>query len=279
MEKITHPALRYHGAKFRLFKWISQYLPDHKIYVEPFGGSAGILLQKPRSYAEVYNDLDGDIVNFFRVLREQSTRFQLIEALHMTPYSRSEFEQAWQSSDNPIEQARRTAIRAQMGFGSAGATKKGNGFRIDTKRAYGTAQSLWTKYPEVLQSVGKRFTGVLIENRPAVEVLIQHDAPDTLHFIDPPYVPATRVNNGSGYYRHDMTAECHIELIEVIKTLKGMVILCGYPNDLYNDHLRDFSSYGTKSRISAHRGTALRDERIWINDKCSQALEQQSLFA
>ena len=119
-DKIKHPALRYHGAKFRIAPWIMNFFPEHQCYVEPFGGAAGVLLQKERSYSEVYNDLDGDICNFFAVLRNPMTRSQLIEQIQLTPYARSEFELAWIKSDDPVERARRTAIRAAMGFGSAG---------------------------------------------------------------------------------------------------------------------------------------------------------------
>ena len=157
-----------------------------------------MLLQKERSYAEVYNDLDGDIVNFFQVLRDSSSRQKLLDAVMFTPYARAEFETAWEETADPVERARRTAIRAQMGFGSAGATKGETGFRIDTRRAYGTAQHLWAEYPQAIVAAGQRFQGVLIENRPALEVMRQHDAPDTLHFVDPPYLHGTRVLQANG---------------------------------------------------------------------------------
>ncbi|MEO9456893.1 DNA adenine methylase, partial [Chromobacterium phragmitis] len=191
--QITRPALRYHGAKFRLAPWIISFFPPHQTYVEPFGGAAGVLLQKERAYAEIYNDLDGDVANFFRVLRNPLQRAMLIEAITMTPYSRSEFEQAWEPATDPIEQARRLAIRAQMGFGSAGATKGQTGFRIDSRREYGTAQQLWAYYPDQLADVGQRLAGVLIENAPAIDVMRQHDSVQTLHFVDPPYLHETRV--------------------------------------------------------------------------------------
>src|SRR6185312_12073388 len=155
---VVCPALRYHGAKFRLSGWIQQFFPPHKRYVEPFGGAAGVLLQKPRAYAEIYNDLDGDVVNFFRVLRNPLARSRLIEQCTLTPYARAEFDEAWEPTTEPVERARRIAIRAQMGFGSAGASKGITGFRIDTRRAYGTAQQLWAEYPAAIAAAGERFT-------------------------------------------------------------------------------------------------------------------------
>ena len=91
---VPRPALRYHGAKWRLAPWVIGHMPPHKVYVEPYGGAAGVLLRKPRSYSEVYNDLDGDIVTLFRVLRDPMRREALIEALTLTPYAREEFELA-----------------------------------------------------------------------------------------------------------------------------------------------------------------------------------------
>lgn len=179
--KTTRPVLRYHGGKFRLAQWVMSFFPEHTCYVEPFGGAAGVLLQKERAYAEVYNDLDRTVVNFFRVLRDPALRQALIESLVMTPYSREDFELAWEPTADPVEEARRLAIRAQMGFGSPGATKGTTGFRIDTKREYGTAQHLWSVYPDAIAAAGQRFSGVLIENRPAIDVMRQHDGPETLH--------------------------------------------------------------------------------------------------
>lgn len=275
MTEVTSPVLRYHGGKFRLAQWIMTFFPAHTCYVEPFGGAAGVLLQKPRAYAEVYNDLDRAVANFFRVLRDPDTRARLIEAITLTPYARSEFELAWEPTDDAIEDARRMAIRAQMGFGSAGATKGHTGFRIDTKREYGTAQLLWAEYPEAIAAAGARLSGVLIENRPAIDVMKQHDAPTTLHFVDPPYLHSTRVlqSKGQGCYRHEMNDDEHAELLDALLELEGFVVASGYPSALYSDRLSGWEQCETKARISAGRGTALRTEVVWINPACSRALE------
>lgn len=272
---IDRPAMRYHGAKFRIAPWMLRYFPAHGCYVEPFGGAAGVLLQKPRSYAEVYNDLDGEVVNFFRVLRDPVQRAYLQQLLALTPYAREEFTLAWEPHIDPVESARRLCVRAQMGFGSAGATKGVTGFRIDTKRACSTAQHLWMEYPDALAAVGARFAGVLIENRPALKVMLAHDGPDTLHFVDPPYVLDTRVlqGGGRGYYRHEMTDDDHTELLAVLRKLTGMVIVTGYETDLYHDALIGWRVERTASRISAGRGTAVRTEVMWMNPACAAALE------
>ena len=282
---ITRPAMRYHGSKFRLAPWVLGNFPPHLCYVESFGGAAGVLLQKPRAYAEVYNDLDGDMVNFFRVLQDPAQRGRLIELCELTPYAREEFEIAWLPTDDAIERARRTCIRAQMGFGSAGATKGTTGFRVDTKREYGTAQHLWADYPATIALVGARMTGVLVENLDASRVMHMHDAPSTLHFVDPPYMHSTRsrtVSNSRGY-RHEMSDTDHVALISSCRTLSGMVVLCGYPSTLYDDALGDWGRRTTTARAAGQRGTSLRTEVLWLNPACSAALEatraQPRMFA
>lgn len=278
---ITRPALRYHGGKFRLAPWILQFFPPHGCYVEPFGGAAGVLLRKPRVYAEVYNDLDGEIVNFFRVLRDPTLRADLVEACRLTPYARDEFDQAYEPTDDALERARRTCVRAAMGFGSAGATKATTGFRTDTRRKYGTAQHNWADYPAALGAIGERFTGVLVENRDALEVIEAHDSDDTLHFVDPPYVHETRSMRNKGGYRHELDDAGHQRLLATLKAVDGMVVLCGYATALYDLELEGWQRHQTEARISGGRGTSLRTEVVWLNPACSAALERSrgGLFA
>lgn len=270
------PALRYHGGKFRIASWVMGFFPPHTCYVEPFGGAAGVLLQKPRTYAEVYNDLDSDVVNFFRVLQDPDLRMQLLERLVLTPYARAEFEKAWRPARGQVERARRLAIRAQMGFGSGGATKGSTGFRIDTKREYGTAQGLWAAYPDAIAEAGQRLAGVLVENRPAIEVMKAHDAPSTLHFVDPPYVLSTRNKRASapqGVYKHEMTDSDHSQLLNALGELTGMVVLSGYESALYADQLHGWQRHSTDARISAGRGSAIRTEVVWLNPACVAGLQ------
>ena len=270
------PLIRYHGAKFRLAPWIMQFFPAHKVYVEPFGGAAGVLLQKPRSYSEVWNDLDDEIYNLMRVVRDRESREKLIEMLVLTPYSRHEFELAFTPSEDLIEAARRVIILAQMGFCSAGATKGATGFRSDTQRDYGTASHLWAQYPDGLASIGRRLAGVMIENRPAIDLIRDQDSPETLFFVDPPYVTSTRIMKaGSRYYRHEMTDDDHTQLIETLKNVAGMVVLSGYDNPQYQSMLCDWECHSTLSRIAARHGGATREESVWLNPACSHALHYQ----
>lgn len=276
---IIAPVIRYHGGKFRLASWVIEHFPPHQVYVEPFGGAAGVLMQKPRSHGEVYNDLDGDIVNLFRVLQGAESRAALTELLILTPYARDEFDLAWEHTNEPVERARRTVIRAQMGFGSAGASKGTTGFRIDCYRQYGTAQQLWARYPEQLATIGQRLAGVLIENRPAVDIMLGHDTPNALHYVDPPYMHDTRVRGAQKgrYYRHEMDDAQHAELLATLNTLQGMVVLSGYPSELYTRALEGWTINTTSARISAGRGGDTRTECLWLNPACMDALHSRGL--
>jgi len=269
---IRHPVMRYHGAKFRLASWIISFFPHHECYVEPFGGAAGVLMQKARSYAEVYNDLDGDIANVFLVLRDPPLREKLIDLCVMTPYSRDEFIKCNQQSSDSVEQARRTLFRAEAGFGSGGASGYNTGFRSDSKRAYSLAAHIWARYPERIAAFGSRLTGVIIENRPAIDVITRNNGPQTLFYVDPPYLHDTRKLANGPVYRHEMTDEQHHDLVVALLSVDGYVVLSGYDNELYNDMLPGWGQHSKSARISAGRGTGIRHEKIWINPACSDAL-------
>ena len=274
-ETIKHPAIRYHGGKFRLASWIIGYFPEHRCYVEPFGGGASVLLKKEPSEAEVYNDLDGDVVNLFRVLRNKETAQQLIDACALTPYSRDEFNCAYEDSDNRVEQARRLVVRAAMGFGSAGATKGRTGFRLDTKRNSATAQRIWARQPDNLAAVASRFAGVLIENRSAIQCMRDHDTTSTLHFVDPPYVHETRVEAAkNSAYRFEMTNEEHVELLNALKELSGAVIVCGYNSDLYNNALTGWKRVTRTTAANGFAGSVQRTECLWLNPAAQQKQER-----
>lgn len=265
---ISHPAIRYHGGKFRLAPWIIEQMPEHTCYVEPFGGAAGVLLQKPRSYAEVYNDLDGEVVNLFCVLRDPLLNQRLQDACALTPYSRDEFCAARETTDDPVERARRMVVKACMGFGSAAGIGGNSGIRSDSKRKYATAAHLWERYPSNLSAIRRRLQGVIIENKDALAVMRAHDAETTLHYIDPPYMPESRVQ-GNRYYNYEMTAQDHEQLLAVAGTMTGMVMISGYDSEVYNDMLKGWRKTEKGSRISAGRGTKVRTECLWVNEACA----------
>lgn len=270
---MRHPLIRYHGGKFRLSNWIISHFPPHQTYVEPFGGGASVLLSKQPSRIEVYNDLDSDVVNFFEVLRDPELSSELAKQVEFTPYSRCEFLNAKKDLiSNKVEMARRLVIRAQMGFGSAGATKGSTGFRLDTARGGSDIVTIWQRQPEVILQAAARLKKVLIENRDAIKVIQDHDREDTLFFIDPPYVLDTR-NMGGKAYRHEMTNADHEQLVSVIGNCKGMVILCGYEHLIYED--LKWKKIKKSVAAAGQCGSVLREEVIWINP---QAENQYDLF-
>lgn len=260
------PALRYHGGKWRIAPQIIASFPEHQIYVEPFGGAASVLLRKPRSYAEIYNDLNGEVVGLFRVLRgERSTN--LIDAIRLTPFAREEFEESYASTDDPIEAARRLVVRSFMGFGADGvlATSR-TGFRDGVKRSHTTPAHDWAGMPHVLAAVAARFTGVVIENRPAIEVMRKHDGSSVLHYVDPPYMPNVRSQKarrgGTLYhaYSHEMTENDHAELLDVLNGLIGAVVISGYATPLYD---RILAGWRRTEHAAMADGARFRTEILW----------------
>lgn len=270
---LDHPLIRYHGGKFRLASWIISHFPNHDTYVEPFGGGASVLLSKLPSRIEVYNDLDSDVVSFFEVLRDPVLSFELAKQIELTPYSRSEFISARSDCDDKVEQARRLVIRAQMGFGSVGATKGNTGFRLDTARSGSDIVTIWKRQPEIILQAAARLKNVLIENRDALKVIQDHDREDTLFFIDPPYVLDTRSNGSNKAYQYEMTNTEYKKLIEVLKTCRGMVVLCGYEHSIY-DKLK-WRKIKKSVSASGQNGSTIRNEILWVNP---QAENQVDMF-
>ncbi|WP_071000505.1 DNA adenine methylase [Methylobacterium sp. C1] len=273
----TRPVLRWHGGKWRLAPWIVQHFPAHRLYTEAFGGAASVLLRKPRSYAEVYNDLDDDVVGLFQVLRSERAP-ELLAALRATPFARAEFERAYEISADPVEEARRLVIRSFMGFGSDGFNREvTTGFRANAHRSGTTPAQDWANLPDALTFTVERLRGVVIEHRDATGVFAQHDAPDTLHYVDPPYLFETRSqkNRGGGRgrggcYRHELTDADHARLLEVLLGLKGMVVLSGYPAPTYDAALARW----TRVERAAHAdGARARTEVLWINPRAAARLQ------
>lgn len=273
------PVLRYHGGKWLLAPWLIEHFPPHRIYVSAYGGAASDLMRKPRSYAEVYNEKCGDVVNLFRVLRAPTSAAKLIDALHLTPFARDEFELSYQPTRNTVERARRLIIRSFMGFGSGAASSKSvaaagfrhmgivhkktpdTGFRANSNRSGTTPSHDWANYPDSLRFVVERLRGITIENRDAIECMRQHDSPDTLHYCDPPYLKSTRTDAADDY-RFEMSETQHAELLSFLQTLTGMVVLSGYPSALYDAALQGWRRV---ERQALADGAAARTEVLWIN--------------
>lgn len=278
---VSRPLLRWHGGKWRLAPWILRHFPQHRIYVEPFGGAASVLLRKPPSHAEVYNDLDDEVVNLFRVLRSAGAA-RLRELLRLTPFARAEFAGAYEATDEPVERARRLVVRSYMGFGSDGHNLRvRTGFRSNSNRSGTTPARDWANYPDALGGLIERLRDVIVESRPAVQVMRSHDGADTLHYADPPYMPDTRSKkrrrSGEMYhgYAHEMSVEDHAALLDALVDLDGMVVLSGYPNELYESRLAGWQRIQCAALAD---GAHKRVEVLWLNPAASDRLAAGPLF-
>ena len=256
---VSRPVLRWHGGKWLLAPWIISHMPPHRVYVEPFGGAASVLMRKGKAYAEIYNDLDDEVVNLFRVLRSNQAD-RLIEQLKLTPFAATEFFSAYEMTDCPVEMARRTVIKSFMGFGSNGV-HQATGFRSNSNRSGTTPSREWVNYPVSLAAVVERLRGVCVLNRDAREVMQAHDGDDTLHYVDPPYLFATRAD-AKADYAHEMRDEDHRDLLEFLRGLKGKVMLSGYPSEAYDEAL---SGWTRIERAALADGARKRVEVLWCN--------------
>jgi len=259
----SRPVLRWHGGKWKLAPFIVEHLPAHRIYVEPFGGAASVLLRKPRAFAEVYGDLDGEVVNLFRMVRDRGE--ELGQALALTPYAEDEFLDAQEPAQDPLERARRLCVRSFMGLGASGATQR-VGFRRDILRRGTSPATDWHRFPTALAEVVERLRGVVIENRDAAEVMVFHDSPETLHYVDPPYLAASRDRGRD--YRHELTDQDHESLAEVLQGLKGMVVLSAYEHPVYDRLYKGWPQIRCRSFADGGR---VREEVLWFSPNCPSA--------
>lgn len=274
------PILKYPGSKWNLSSWIISHMPEHESYLEPYFGSGAVFFGKKPSKIETINDVDGEIVNFFRVCRENPE--ELARAINLTPWSREElamsrkpinchselpkksmkdFEIGNKYTDNPVERARRTAVSCYMTYGSR---KNSRSFRHTTGKNRNNGPDnakLWGYLPETVMQVAQRLKNAQIENKPAIDLIRGYDGPEVLIYLDPPYVMKTRTLHGT-QYDFEMTDYDHEELLNVIVKHSGKIILSGYDNDMYNDYLNKWEKRSIKSQIE--RGGS-RTETIWMN--------------
>lgn len=222
-----------------------------------------MLLRKPRSYAEIYNDLDGEIVNLFRVVRDHGE--DLARRIEETPFAREEFEISYKPTSDPIEQARRTMVRCGMGFGSSAMnTSNKTGFRGSATRSGTHPGTDWANQPKNVRLIIERMRGVVIENRDGLELMRYHDAPTTLHYVDPPYVHDSRTwQGGKEAYRHEMSNEDHRKMAECLESLQGMVMLSGYPTPLYDEL---FAGWRRIEKRAMADKAAARTEVLWLRN-------------
>jgi DNA adenine methylase len=259
-------AFGWYGGKYSHLDWLLPLLPDCWHYCEPFGGSAAVLLNRRPSPAETYNDLDGEVVNFFGVLREQKEA--LIEAIGLTPFSREEFYHACTPAIEEIsrlERARRFFVRArQVRTGLAQTASLGRWANCkETSRAgMSGAVSRWLGSVQTLPAIAERLLRVQIENRPALEVIDLYDSHQTLFYCDPPYPHETR--GDSKAYRFEMTNEQHKEFAEKLRSIKGKAAVSGYDGWLYEKLFHGWRRIVAPVK-QCHSIKKDRQEVLWVN--------------
>lgn len=271
------PPFPYYGSKGRLASRIADLMPRHRVYAEPFAGSAAVLFAKSPAPVEILNDLDHNVITFFRVLRTREA--DLTRALRLTPYSREEYADADLTDDtiDDLERARRFFVRATQGHNAAGSGGRAgwsNGIRAKHTDATATANIV-----DRLYVLADRLRAVVIEHRDATELIAAHDAPDAVFYLDPPYLSETR-RSGRDYAHEADSDAFHRGLADALRSARGTVLLSGYPSALYEE------LYATWDRIevSVHRATTNSRGRTGVERGtevvwCNQPLDRQhSLF-
>ncbi len=279
------PPFAYYGGKGRLASWIVPLLPPHRVYVEPFAGSAAVLFAKPRSTHEVLNDADQGVVTFLRMLRERPEDLEL--ACRLTPYARDEYEST--DPDEPVaddlEAARRWWCRSSQGFGQV--SSRNTGWSTSIQRGSNNARSVWNRI-ERFADAAERLGTVLIENRDALEVVEEYDAVDGVIYADPPYLGSTRSSQrdgkrpGGDYRCEFATDDDHRALAERLTAARATVLLSGYPSELYDELYAGWHRTERRVLRRVSNGRSSTDpgatEVIWSNRPIA-AQEQLHLLA
>jgi len=273
------PILRYFGGKYRLAPWVIDHMPTHKTYVEPFAGSASVLLRKGQAQTEVLSDLNPELINFWHTLRADPDVF--VTALQQGyTWSRESYTKClaiskpfkhgidWVtlSAEQRLQAAVAFYVRQWLSYGS-GTSKYASGFRM----ANGGSERNFMN-PKKFTWAAKRLKDVTIIEQDAFDTICAYDAPDTLFYVDPPYLPSTRY--GGNDYSHEMDINDHIKLLETLQACSGMVILSGYPSGLYRDTLR---GWRYMEKVTSTRGTN-RTEGLWLSPNVD-LLTQLPMFA
>jgi DNA adenine methylase len=259
-------AFGWYGGKFSHLDWLLPLLPRTKHFCDVFGGSAAVLLNREPSPIETYNDIDREVVNFFRVLRDQSD--ELIRLIGLTPFSKEEFKLAISDQEGPIsslERARRFFVRARQvrtGLAQKASAGRWAHCRLTSRAKMAGAVSRWLGSIEDLPYIAQRLIRVQIENSPAIKVIKRYDSKETLFYCDPPYPHESR--GDSNAYAHEMTDNEHRELARLLHTVKGKVALSSYHCDIMDELYGDWI-YIEAPIKNCHSVKTPRREVLWVN--------------
>ena len=258
--------LPYVGSKWRLARTIVGLMPPHEVYIEVFGGSAAVLFHKPRSRMEVYNDINGDVVNFFRVLRDSPE--ELARAVALTPWARAEYYEAQAALgkvDSPVERARRLLVVHWMSHNPSAVVWR-TGFRADRPDRL----RRWVKLPGSLLTVASRLRGVIIEQMDFESIIEKYDSQSTFFYCDPPYLCSTRHENTK--YASDMPDDDHARLADALASIRGTAIVSGYPTEEYR-RLYEERGWGVVDVRVTNMMMNEKTERLWLHPRIRRAVQ------
>lgn len=269
--------LKYPGGKARAAEWITSFFPEHGFYLEPFFGGGSVFFAKQPSKYETINDIDGMVVNFFKVCRDNPE--ELARLINLTPFSREEFlgiqelraGEELQITDSDVENARRFAVRCWQGFGSKLSDRVG---WKNSKSSNGPINpQVWGNLPDIVLASTERLKNAQIENADAIELIKAYNNPDCLIYADPPYLLSTR---RSRMYRHEMGSdEQHKVLLEALKEHKGPVLLSGYASTLYEEEL---SGWDKVTKSCRTHSAQLREECLWANFSLQKQVDMEDIL-
>jgi len=276
MTVAVRPPVPYFGSKGRIAAWIASLLPAHGHYVEPFAGGLSVLLAKEPSKQETVSDLDGELITFWRVLRDRPD--ELLRACALTPHARAEQDAAYEPAADDLETARRVWVRLTQG---RGGTLRKTGWRQYIDPA-GTGTSLpgcLDGYVDRLAAAAERLHAVSLEALPALEVIGRYGRhAGTLLYVDPPYLGSTR---SFANYRHEMRGEKeHRELAAALADCTAAVVLSGYDSPLYDELYDGWHRVETAARADNASGNRARVEVLWANRPLAvEPADRLDLFA
>jgi len=266
-KEITGPPVRYTGSKWRIAPWVISHFPPHTCYVEPFCGGASVLFRKSPSAVEVINDLNGEVINFFEVLRNRTPDLQ--RAIALTPFSRSELKRAHEPHADSLEQARRFYVRCWQKF-TGGSEGRTSSWRYKKVQGQSPLKD-WLNQDRLIQAA-ERLRGVYIESDAALNILSRYDDPQALFYCDPPYVSDACTED---VYADTMTDADHRILSECLHSIKGMALISGYDSPLYQELYADWRMV-TKQAYTIR--SFARTECLWISPRASAAMGYGPLF-
>lgn len=260
----------YFGSKQRIAPWIASLLPDHGHYVEPFAGGLSVLLAKRPAPMETVNDLDGELMTFWRVLRDRPE--ELLRACFLTPHGRAELAATWDPTTDELELARRIWCRLAQG---RSGTLRNTGWRhyIDPAGSSTSMPGYLEAYANRLAAGAERLHAVSLDALPALEVIARYGSrPGVLLYVDPPYLGETR-GWGNNYRCEMKTAGEHRELAAALADCKATVVLSGYDSPLYAELYDGWHRYTQAAMTGNAKTDKARTEVLWANRPLGDQLD------